>query len=128
MLDEFFAHADAGILDGEFKGGIACGRTRLLCDPHSDDSACSSVFDGIAEQVQEHLVQTQPVAVDFLVDDVHGIDVQLQLFGADVGQDDVAQAVQDVRQAVFLLVQVHLAAFDAAHVQDIVDQAQQMIA
>ena len=41
---------------------------------------------------------------------------------------DVAQSMQDLRQTAFLLIQMHPAALDPAHIQNIVDQAQQMIA
>ena len=46
----------------------------------------------------------------------------------DVRLDDVAQAVENVRQAAWLFLQVDLAALNAAHVQHVVDEAQKVVA
>ncbi len=125
---EFLAHADASILDGELEVRVSSGRQGRLSNPHGDQAARAGIFDGIAQEVQQHLVQPQLVAVDFLMNHVHGIDIEFQLLCPDVRLDDIAEPMQDVGQAAFLLVQVHLAALYPAHVQDIVDQAQQMVA
>ncbi len=125
---EFLAHADAGILDGEIEVRVSGRRHGSLTDPHGDQAAGAGIFDGIAQEVQQHLVQPQLVAVDFLVDHVHRIDIEFQLLCPDIRLNDIAEPVEDVGQAAFLLVQMHLAALYAAHVQDIVNQAQQMVA
>ena len=54
---------------------------------------------------------------------VHG---EVQLAGARFGLDDAVEVLQEVDQVVGLLVEGHLAALDMAHVQDVVDEAEEV--
>ncbi len=128
MGDKLFAHADASVPDVELVGGVARRGAGLFRYPDADDTSGGGVFDGVAQQVQQNLVQPQPVAEYVLVDHVHGVHVQLQLLGMNVRLDDAPQAVENIRQGAGLFVQIYFAAFDAAHVQHIVDEAEQVVA
>ena len=55
-----------------------------------------------------------------------GVDGQIQLACARLGLDDAVEVVQQGDEAARLLVERYLAAFDAAHVQDVVDEAEQV--
>ena len=103
-------------------------RAGALGDAHADGAARAGVFDGVAQKVQEDLIEPQLVAVDVLIQHVYRIDEKLQLLGLDIGLNDAAQAVGDIREAAQGLVQVHFAAFNAAHVQNVINQADQMVA
>ncbi len=46
----------------------------------------------------------------------------------DIRLDDIAQLVEDFRQAARLFLQMYLAAFDAAHIQHVVNKAQKVVA
>ncbi len=128
VRDKFLAHADAVVLYVEFIAAKALRSVGLFHHPQAHSAARARVFDGIAQQVQKHLIQAQPVAADILVLYIDDIHIQIQLFGVNIGLNDVAQSVQDIGQAARALVQMDLAVFNAAHIQNIVDQAQQMIA
>ena len=54
---------------------------------------------------------------------VHG---EVQLAGARFGLDDAVEVLQEVDQVVGLLVEGHLAALDVAHVQDVVDETEEV--
>ena len=126
--EEVLAHADARVLHGEDVACEALPLTGLLHDAHGNLSAGAGKFHGVAQEVQKHLVQPELVAVDVLVAHVHGVDAQRQALGGDLGVEDIAQLAPDLRQAARVLLNVDLAALDAAHVQNIVDEPQQVVA
>ncbi len=128
MGDKLLAHADARVLDGKLIAGKSRRRARLFNHTQADDAPRRGVLDGVAQQIQQNLVQPQTVAENVLVDHVHRVHIQLHLLGVDVRLDDVPQAVENVRQGAGLLLQGDLPALDPAHVQYVVDEAEQMVA
>ena len=66
------------------------------------------------------------LAVNQFVPDICGFDAEIKLFGPDVGGNDLPDHMDDIRQRVLFFGQGHLAGFDAAHIQDIVDQRKEM--
>ena len=126
VLDEFLGHADAGVFDGEHVGRVALARTRLLDEVDDDIPANRRELDGVAGDVEQDLVQTQLVDDDVLVPHILGVDEEVLLLRVDKALDHAAQVMQKVRHVHRLLVELHAAAFDAAHIQDVVDQAQQV--
>ena len=123
---KLLAHADAVVPAAELECGIAGFRHGFLHDPQRDRAARPRVFDGVGDQIEPHLIEAQLVAVHELVPDVHRVDEEIVLFGLDVRVHDVPERVEDVRQRLHFLVQDHLAGFDAAHVQHVVDQREEM--
>ena len=81
MLHELRRHADARVLDAELIVGAAGGGAALLRYADADRAARLGVLDGIAQQVQQDLVQPQAVAVDVLVHHVHRVHIEVQLLG-----------------------------------------------
>ncbi len=67
MLHEFIAHTHAVVLNGKLILGKTIRRAGLLRDPHVDRTARTGILDRIAEQIEQHLVQTQLVTVNILV-------------------------------------------------------------
>ena len=128
MGDKLLAHPDAGVLHAELISGVSRRGPRLLRHADADHAPRWGVLDGIAQQVEQNLVQTQAVAADVLVNYVHRVHIQLQLLGMDIRMHDVAQPVEDVGQGTGLLLQGHLPALNSAHIQHIVDEAEQMVA
>ena len=63
-----------------------------------------------------------------LVHHVCGVDVKLQLLGGDIRLDDGFQIVHHLGQGGLLLLDLHLAALNAAHVQHVVNEAEQVVA
>ena len=54
------------------------------------------------------------------------VDIEIQLLSVDHSMDHGPQVVQQVRQVHGLFIQLHAAASNAAHVQNVVDEAEQM--
>ena len=103
-------------------------RARKLPHPHRDHAARRGELDGVGQQVQQHLIQPGLVAVDVLVGHIHGVHIQIQLLCVDLPADDGLQVVQHIREVDLGLFQMDLSAFDAAHIQHIVDEGEQVVA
>ena len=126
MLQEFFAHANAVILDGAAVGGIAIFLFQLF---HRIDnlSAGGGVFDGIADQVQFYLVHLQIIEESNAI--LHmAMHFQRQVFALQILLEDVFDIAQGIGNIVGLQVQFLLAAFDAGQVQYIIDKLEQVLA
>ena len=127
-LLEFFAHADPVVLDTELKVGEPLGGRCFFDHPKADGAARRGKLDGVGQNVQKHLIEPQLVRDDVLMGHVLGVDEQLQLLGGHIGLDDRPQIVDHIRKMHLRLLDGHLAAFDPAHIQNIVDEGQQMLA
>ena len=62
------------------------------------------------------------------MDHILRVDKQLQLFGGDIRLDDGSQIMNHIRKVHICLFNRNLAAFDAAHIQHIIDQGQKVLA
>ena len=122
VLLELFAHTNAIVLDAELIAATALGRTVLLGNADADRTACGSELDGVGQNVQQDLVQPGLIAVDILVGHIHRVHIKFQLFCVDLPADNGFQIVQHIRKVDFHLFQMELSAFDAAHIQHIVDE------
>ena len=56
---ELLAHADAVVLDAEFVAGMTLGRAVFLSYANADHAACGSELDGVGQNVQQYLVESQ---------------------------------------------------------------------
>ena len=128
FFGKFRAHADAVVLDAELVLPAAAHLPGKLAHPHRDRAARRGKLDGVGQQVQQDLVQPGLIAVDILVGHIHRVHIKLQLFCVDLPADDGFQIVQHIRKVDFHLFQMELSAFDAAHIQHIVDEGEQMVA
>ena len=126
-LGKLLAHADTGVLHPNLIQSASLGRIRQLGHTDRHRPASGSEFDGVGEEVQQDLVQPGLVAVNVFIRHIHDIHVQLQLLGVDLSGDDRLDIVKDIRQIGLLLLQVDLSAFNAAHIQHIVDEREQMV-
>ena len=128
LFGKLRAHADAVILDAELVLSAAAHLTGKLPHPHRDRAARRGKLDGVGQQVQQNLVQPGLVAVDVLVGHVHDVHVKLQLLCVNLPADNGFQIVQHIRKVDLHLFQMDLSAFNAAHIQHIVDEGEQMVA
>ncbi len=85
-------------------------------------------LDGVAYEVEQDLIQAQLIGDNILVVHILRVDIKVKLLGADIALNDRAQVVQHIGQVDFCVVQFDRAAFDTAHIQNIVDQTEQMLA
>jgi hypothetical protein len=122
----FFAHADAGIAHAECEHHVFARGFGSL-DGHHDFAALGEL-DGIVGEVDQDLAQAQRVA-DQLVGHP-ALDAEHQFDPAGIGLDgrQGGQVVQHFVQAERHFLQGELAGFDLGKVQDIVDDAQQVLA
>ena len=112
----------------EFVSRVAAQFARLLGDPDADGAADRSELDGVAHDIEQYLIEAQLVRDDILIHDILSINKQILLLRSDAGLDDRSKVMQDIRQMHFIFIDFDLAAFYTAHVENVIDKAQQMIA
>ena len=128
MVYKFLAHANTCIFNIELIIGISFGRSGFLGDPHTHDAPCPGIFNSVAEQIQEHLVQSQLITIDFLIQYIYRVKIQFKLLCIDICLQDIADFMQNIRKTAWFFIQMYFAALNTAHIKDIIDQAEQMIA
>ena len=128
MLHKFRRHPDAVVLDDKDVISVSPAVGAFLNDPKAHRSPGGSIFYRVADQVYKHLVQLERICEYILIRDIVGVDKQFQLLGLDLRLDDIDQVVHHLGNIALLLLDLHFAALDPAHVQDIVDQAEQVVA
>ncbi len=128
MLQKLLTHADSGILYLEFIRSMTFESRSFLQNPNSHDTTGFCKFHGVAQKVQKDLIQSEPVTHHMLIHHICRIDIKFQLPGCDIRLHDRLQIMHDLRKGCFFFFDLHLAAFDAAHIQHVVDQTEQMIA
>ena len=122
----FGRHADAGIPDPEVQLDVVIGLGNFF--NANDDFAGFGKFDGVIAQVNQNLPQPQGVA-DQRCGNIGGrAKQQLQslVFGFHANQ--VGQVVHDIFEVEVGLFHRHLAGFDFGEVEDVVDDAQEVLA
>ena len=122
----FFAHADAGVPEGEAKGRFSV-KLRDRLNGKGNRPAFRGKFDCVAEDVDHHLAQLHVVA-DIIVPDISaGPAVIFQALVPALTADNGIHLFQYLCKRELLALDCHTARFDPAHVQNIVDDAQQVI-
>ncbi len=79
MLQKLRAHADSGIFYLKFIGCMALGRISLLQDTDAYDTSRLCKLHGITQEVQKHLIQSEPVAHDMFIYHICRINIEIQL-------------------------------------------------
>ena len=121
-----FAHADAGVLDGELQRALAVVAPALL-DEERHRAAFRREFDGVAQDVDHDLLELHAVTDVVLVD---GADraavVRNSLVGA-LAADDGVDLLEIVGERELIVLDDHLPRFYAGHVEDVIDDAEQVL-
>ena len=128
MLQKLLTHADSGILYLEFIRSMTFESRSFLQNPNSHNTAGFCKFHGVAQKVQKNLIQSEPVTHHMFIHHICRIDIKFQLPGCNIRLHDRLQIMHDLRKGCLFFFDLHLAAFDAAHIQHVVDQTEQMIA
>ena len=119
------AHADAVILHHKAVFGVMLGMGKLLY-LQPDVPTGGRVLDHIGEDVHQHLIQAVGVGQHVFV--LHkGVYRKGLAALACLLVDDAVQPADLLRQVHLFHIQGSLAALDAAHIQNIVDDAQQQL-
>ncbi len=128
MLLEILAHTDAIVFHMDFILGIALQLHRILFHSHTHCATGIGEFQRIAQKIQKHLIQTQTIAVHIFIRYTHSVEEKIDPLRHDIGLQDRAQVMEYIGQMHFLLLDLHHAALDTAHVKHIIDERQEMIA
>jgi len=129
LLLVLLRHAHAGVLHRKVGAHPALApEGGLLPEMDVDAAAGGGELHGVAEEVEEHLVEAHAVAEDMLGEYAGNPDVEFLPVGHELGTDDVAQALDGIPQGEVLHLQRHLAALDLGHVENVVDEAEQLLA
>ena len=128
MLLKRRTHADAVIADMELIVRAALRRGLLLDDAQGDRAARRGEFDGVGHDVEHDLVEAHGVGDDVLVLHVDHVDEERDALGGNARLDDVAQVVHKLGQVHRARLERDLAALDAAHVEHVVDEREQVLA
>ena len=99
IFHKFRRHADARIRYAQMDAHIIFpARRGLLVQGQLDAPALGRKFDGVREEIQKHLIQTDTVAAHAFVADVADQYVELLLFGAHLRLHDAHNAVHHLAQ------------------------------
>ena len=85
-------------------------------------------FNGVPQQIDQHLIQPYTVAIYVFRKNFPGSCMELLILGRYLGLHDIDYAVHCLFQRHRLHIQRHFAAFNLGYIQYIVDQSQQVLA
>ncbi len=122
----FRGHADAGIAHPEVQLDAAVILGHLV--NADDDLALFGELDGVVAQVDQHLPQPQRVADQGGRHVRRTVEQQLQPLVLGLHPHQVGQVVHDIFQVEVDLLHRHLAGLDLGEIEDVVDDAQQVLA
>src|SRR5207247_1216299 len=116
------SNADSGVLHLE-----ADLRRRQYVRAQANTAAIGK-FDGVVQQVQQHLPQALFIAVHDVRQALRQFTDKLQAFQLRLDAHDVDERLQKLRQCNFGRQEIQLARLDFRQVQQIVDQCEQVLA
>ena len=125
VLLELLAHADAVILHHKAVPGVVLVPGQLF-HLQPDVPALGCILDRIGEDVHQHLIQTVGVGQHVFVLQIGAYRKGLTALTC-LLPDDAVQLTDLLGQVHLFHIQGGLAALDAAHIQNIVDDAQQQL-
>ena len=129
FLSELLCHAHARILHKEMGAHVFRAlRGFLLPQAQIDRPALRRELHRIAQEVQQHLIETHTVAENILRQDILDEDVEILPMGTDLGANDVADGLHAFPEGNRIRIQHHFAAFDFRHIQHIIDEPQKLLA
>lgn len=122
---EVFLHADTVITDNAAQMNML--RTCLLFrELHCDLASARREFNGISYDVNKHLINAQLVADQAFLIDVVGNDFEADAFFFCLRLNQVVDAVDGFLKIEFFIRKCKLIALNFGHVQDVIDEAQQV--
>ena len=127
MLLEALADADTGIPHDEVIAGTALQPALFLTQKEADAAVHAVIFHRVAEQIEKDLRETQRIGQYILVLDILQLHPEIDLLLLERRSDHRTEILHEGRQMERLLLQCHLAALDAAHIENIIDEGEQML-
>ena len=103
MSDKFLRHANAVILHRKLVCCVVFQMARLFAQPNHDISAGLCKLDGIAYNIQQHLIQSELVREHILMHHILCIDKKILILCLDKALDHRTKIVQQIRDMHFRL-------------------------
>ena len=128
LLKKVFFHADAVILKDEFIASHPCLIRRLFRDGKLNFAAIRRVFHGIAHKIGKDLLDAQAVADHRFVSHAGNVNAELMAVRLNLRIGHGEQIFHQIGKVEFLLAQIDLAGLDLAHIQNFIDEAEQVLA
>ena len=129
LLLELRRHTHAAVLYPEVHPHkIVPFRRLLLIEIDMDFPSLGRKLVGIGQEINQYLVQPHPVTVYILRQNIGDKYVKHLVLGFYLGLDNGHDTVHGFPQGYHIQIKRHLAAFDLGHIQNIVNQSQQMAA
>ena len=122
---EVLVHADSRVLDDELDGAIV-GFAVFEPGREADASGHIGELDGIAQDVDEDLLELRVVADEQAGDIAAYLVLVVEALLAALVVDDDVDLRKEVVEGKLLFPEGHLARLDSIHVQDVVDEAEQV--
>ena len=126
-LEKFRIHAHAVITDAELEQSEIRPQRFLFDDLHDDGAAVLRIFDSVRKYVEQNLIQPQFVAHDFRIANRLHVHLEGEILRIDIGLGDIRERLDNFGQIFGTFRKEHLARFNTAHVQYIVDKRKQMV-
>ena len=96
--------------------------------PHANVAALAGVFDGIAQKIQKSLVEPELVAINVFIAYIFCFNRQFLIFGPGRRLNNIPELMQQHGKLARRLLKLYLAALNMAHIQNIIDETDEMIA
>ena len=124
---EFRCHADSAVPDPEMASYIMVPQRRsLLTQIYIDRALFRREFHRVGQKIDQHLIQTYTVAVYFLCLYILYKNIKMLLPRLNLRLYNIDDAVHRLMQRHLIQIQRQLSALDLGHVQNVIDQSQQM--
>ena len=126
MLLKFPGHADAIVLYRQFIDAILHRVAGFLRKADEDLSSGPGEFHRITDYIEKNLMEAELIGNHILVFHILYIDTQAQIFFIHLILHHHTQILEKCRQMHRFFFQSHHAALNAAHIQYIIDQTEQV--
>ena len=126
VRQKLLAHADAGIPENELQHSLTAEALSLF-DQKGDFSALRRELHRVAQNIDHHLAELDFVAVIIIVYLSHRAAVEFQPLVPALATDNGIDLLQRVREGKLFILDDHTPGLNPAHVQDVVDDSQQML-
>lgn len=110
---------DAGVLHLDQEAGLGIGEQVAGAD--IDAAAIGSELGGVFDEVPEHLLEPRVIGEDVVVGGVE-LEVELEVFGLDIGAEDIDDGADGGVDIDGLERKLELAAGDAGEIEQIIDE------
>ena len=126
VREEFAAHADPRITDGELQRSLMFVPASLF-NEERHASACRCEFDGVAENVDHNLPELHAIAKIVVIYFTDRPAIIVQAFVSALPADDGVDLFEIFSKREFFVFDDHSAGLNAGHIQNVIDNTEKML-